>query len=363
MSVTKTNNLEITYLAANQTNKEILVNEGFLKIDCLLNNGAVSRDVATPPESPNDGDMYIIPTSATDDWSGEDNKFTYYDSSKGWVILTANEGMTLWVNDEDKLYTYDGANWVTSGEFDDLGELGINANADGTNRLAVKSDAVLFDNDGDDSQVKVNKNSSGDTASHLFQANYSGRAEFGLTGDNNFHIKVSSNGADWNESIKIFNDNSKTDITPQTNFSNGISFDDGTNVLSNYETGVWTPVLRGVSTVGTNSYQTQDGNYTKIGNIVMIDAEIRLDGTSGALDSTGKLELIGLPFTPSQTNSGCNIGLYQGFNMSSGENLMMHVSAQGEIRLKYANNIEVDDITDSKATDDLRIRFSSVYFV
>jgi hypothetical protein len=163
MAVNRTKNLNIVYLSQNQTNKEILVNEGFLKFDTLMNNGAKSLSISTPPTSPEESDLYIIGASSTGDWAGHENKFTYYHPSKGWVILEPNEGMTLWVNDEDKLYTFDGISWVASGEFDNLTELGINATADSTNRLAVRADAVLFDNNGSDSQVKVNKLSSTDT--------------------------------------------------------------------------------------------------------------------------------------------------------------------------------------------------------
>lgn len=217
MPTEKTNNLEITYLAQNQTNKEILINEGFLKIDSILNKGAMSKSTATPPSNPNDGDLYIIPANATDEWSGEGDKFTYYNTEKGWVILTPNEGMTLWVNNVDALYTYNGSSWIPSGEVESLDKLGINATADSTNKLAVKSDAILLDNDGGNSQVKINKAADTDTASYLFQTNYSGRAEFGLTGDDDFHVKVSENGNTWNESIVI--DKSIGDITVKENIT------------------------------------------------------------------------------------------------------------------------------------------------
>ena len=72
--------------------------------------------------------------------------------------------------------------------------IGINATADATNRLAVKSAATLFDNAGAGHQHKINKAAAGDTASLLFQAGSSGRAEMGLAGDDNFHVKVSADG-------------------------------------------------------------------------------------------------------------------------------------------------------------------------
>src|SRR5581483_4729600 len=85
----------------------------------------------------------------------------------------------------------------------DADKLGINAAADTTNRLAVKSPSSLFDNVGNGHQHKINKAAAADTASTLYQTGYSGRAEYGLTGDDNFHIKVSPDGASWKEALVV----------------------------------------------------------------------------------------------------------------------------------------------------------------
>ncbi|WP_291167030.1 DUF2793 domain-containing protein [Hyphomicrobium sp.] len=81
--------------------------------------------------------------------------------------------------------------------------IGVNATADATNKLAIKSAASLFDNAGNGHQQKINKAAASDTASQLYQTNYSGRAEIGLTGDDDFHFKVSADGSTWREAIKI----------------------------------------------------------------------------------------------------------------------------------------------------------------
>ncbi len=81
--------------------------------------------------------------------------------------------------------------------------IGINATADSTNKLSVKSSALLFDNVGNGVQEKLNKHAAADTASLLYQTNYSGRAELGTTGDDNFHLKVSPDGSAWTEAVVI----------------------------------------------------------------------------------------------------------------------------------------------------------------
>ena len=89
---------------------------------------------------------------------------------------------------------------------------GVNTTADATNRLAVKSDAVLFNHDdvtpgSGDMRAKVNKATTADTGSHLFQTNASGRAEFGLVGKDDFSLKVSGDGANWTDAVVIDTDN------------------------------------------------------------------------------------------------------------------------------------------------------------
>lgn len=79
----------------------------------------------------------------------------------------------------------------------------VNATADTSNRLSVKSPATLFDQEGGNHRMKINKATSADTASLLFQSGYSGRAEFGLAGDNDWHVKVSPDGSAWTEALKV----------------------------------------------------------------------------------------------------------------------------------------------------------------
>jgi len=199
-----TPHLGITLVEQSQAQKEVTVNIALARIDALLNCGAKSKALATPPGSPADGDVYIVASSPTGDWTGQAGNIAYFDAI--WRFITPREGMTLWVNNEDVAYSYDGAAWVLTSnpsQFQNLSLLGVNATADSTNKLAVASSAVLFNNVGAGVQAKLNKNTATDTASFLFQTGTSGRAEFGTTGDDNFTMKVSSNGSTWLSAIKI----------------------------------------------------------------------------------------------------------------------------------------------------------------
>lgn len=293
--MTTTNNLGITLIDQNMSAKEIAINEALLMLDAFLNTGAKSKSTATPPATPAAGDLYIIPSGATGSWSGHGNHIACYQTGRGWVIVPPREGAQLWVSDIDTLYAYDGTAWIpnNSGLGSSPTTFGINTTADTTNRLAVKSTAVLFDHAGAGSQVKVNKSTAADTASHLFQTGYSGRAEFGLTGDDDFHLKVSADGSVWNEALVCKKSTGLLNAKKRIDADAGISFNSGASVLTNYDEGTFTPVLVGTTTAGVGTYTAQFGFYTRIGN--RVDYQISISWT--AHTGTGAGRINGLPFT------------------------------------------------------------------
>ena len=80
-------------------------------------------------------------------------------------------------------------------------QLGVSTAPDAVNRLSVVSPATLFSHAGAGHQVKVNKAAAGETASLLFQTDWSGRAEMGLAGGDDFSLKVSADGMAWAEAL------------------------------------------------------------------------------------------------------------------------------------------------------------------
>jgi hypothetical protein len=102
----------------------------------------------------------------------------------------------------------------------------------------------------------------------------------------------------------VFTSTSSTvNTTTQTPLvSSGISFD-GTNSLSNYVVGTFTPTLIG-TVAGTTTYSAQNGYYTRIGNMVFVQAYIALTAATG----TGTLILGALPFTIKNQANGYPMG-------------------------------------------------------
>jgi len=67
------------------------------------------------------------------------------------------------------------------------------------------------------------------------------------------------------------------------------------NYLDDYESGTWTPAVRGGTTAGTATYNYRYGYYTKIGDRVFLDCLIYATNFTGA----GNFEVYNLPFNPS----------------------------------------------------------------
>lgn len=111
--MTNSTNLNFAFLVSNQAQKEVTVNMALTTIDAILNRGAIDKDLNTPPGSPSDGDLYIVGSLPTGDWASNADEIAFYQS--GWYFISPNEGVSLWVNDENLFYTWDSSAWVTNG--------------------------------------------------------------------------------------------------------------------------------------------------------------------------------------------------------------------------------------------------------
>lgn len=221
-------NLALTYLAAAQAQKHVSVNETFRALDAIVQASVLSRAQVDPPASPADGDRYVVATPATGAWAGHGGKLAAWQDG-GWTFHQPRAGWLVWIEAENLLVVFDGAVWIDAvhagSGTNPAALVGVNTTADSTNRLAVKSDAVLLSHDdvtpGTGSiQLKVNKATPASTAAVLFQTNFSGRAEFGLTGNDDWHVKVSPDGATFHEALVVDRNTGKVTLphTPSREF-------------------------------------------------------------------------------------------------------------------------------------------------
>jgi Protein of unknown function (DUF2793) len=209
----KTPNLELPYLLASQAQKHVTLNESLRILDAVVQISVAGRNATEPPSEPEDGERHIVGGEATGEWAGRDAMLaTWVDGA--WMYQAPAEGWIAWIRDEDVALVFDGATWsplATGGSAEGtnpVGMVGINAVADEYNRLLAKSDGVLFSHDdvtpgSGDVRIVVNKANVDATASLIFQTGYSGRAEFGMAGDDYWRVKVSADGTLWKEALQV----------------------------------------------------------------------------------------------------------------------------------------------------------------
>ncbi|WP_363346135.1 DUF2793 domain-containing protein [Methylocystis echinoides] len=210
--MTETTHLALPLIDAAQAQKHITHNEALAMLDASVHLAVNARNVATPPTAPAEGDRFLIGAGATSAFAGKEKQIAAF-LADGWTFLRPSAGWRLYVSAESLLLFFDGLDWVDLGrglrEVQNLSRLGVGTTADAGNPLSVKTNAALFsartvsEGGGGDLRVSLNKEASAKTVSHLYQSNYSGRAETGLAGDDNFRIKVSADGALWRDSLVI----------------------------------------------------------------------------------------------------------------------------------------------------------------
>lgn len=199
----QTPNLTLPYIMPSQAQKHVTHNEAIRMLDALVQISVLDRDLAAPPEEPAEGDRYLIATGATDGWSGRDGNLAAFQDG-AWAFFAPRPGWLAWIADEAALAAFDGTRWaaVSAGSLSPA-MLGINATADETTRLAVSSHASLFQAEEGSHRLIVSKHTTSDTASIILQTDHDGRAEIGLTGDDDLAVKVSQDGEVWRRAFCV----------------------------------------------------------------------------------------------------------------------------------------------------------------
>ncbi len=210
--MTDTANLDLPYIEAAQAQKHVTHNEALRILDTLVQLTVLDRDLAAPPGAPSEGQRWIVTASPTGAWAGHATHVAAWQDD-AWQFSVPKAGWITYVVDEGTLLVWNGSAWgdffSTVTAVQNLARLGVGTTADATNPFSAKLNNALWVAktvaEGGDGNLhyKLSKESSTKTLSLLLQDNFSGRAEFGLTGDDNFHIKVSSDGSSWKEALSI----------------------------------------------------------------------------------------------------------------------------------------------------------------
>jgi hypothetical protein len=231
--LSNTTNLALPYIDPNQNQKSVTHNAALTMLDALVNAAVQSATLAAPPGSPADGQRWIVASGGTGAWAGEDGKLAAWQDG-AWAFYAPPAGTLAFNVATGGLILSTGSAWVTlQSLFAQLAvtDLGIGTAADTGNPLSATLNNALFNALGTgsggtgDVRVKLNKATAGNTASFVYQDGFSGRAEIGLCGDDDFHFKVSPDGATFHDGFKLkaatggveFNTGIGTTLTPAAN--------------------------------------------------------------------------------------------------------------------------------------------------
>lgn len=198
--------LALPFLLPNQAQKHVTHNEALQRLDALVQLTVQDRDLGAPPAAPEEGSCWIVAAGASGDWAGHEGKIAAWQDA-AWAFVAPQTGWRAFVADEDLICVWSGSGW--SEILQNLSRLGIGTEADMATPFSAKLNKVLwaaqYDAEGGDGNLHytLNKEAPGKNLSLLMQTDWSGRAEIGLTGDDDLHVKVSEDGASWTEALKI----------------------------------------------------------------------------------------------------------------------------------------------------------------
>jgi hypothetical protein len=210
--MTETANLGLPFIDGSQAQKHVTHNEALRILDDAIQIAVLDSALTTPPSSPADGERHIVASDATGAWTGQGDAVATWETN-AWRFLAPKAGWCVWSVADDVLLVFDGSAWtqVTAGvsTLDNVPSVGINTEVAESNLLTVRSNDALINaietSDGGtgDVRLQLSKSAEGNTSSVVFSDAFSGRAEFGLTGDDDFHLKVSADGTSWRDALKF----------------------------------------------------------------------------------------------------------------------------------------------------------------
>jgi hypothetical protein len=206
-------NLDLPYIMPSQAQKHVTHNEAIGILDALVQMGVVRRDLAVPPILPADGARYIVAANATGAWSGQTGKIAHW-LDGAWSFYPPRPGFLCHVAEEERFAFWNGVHWAdlanaVVGALQNLTLIGVGTEADTETPFAAKLNNALWTakttSEGGDGDLRytLNKQGSTGTLSLLMQSGYSGRAELGLAGSDDFSLKVSADGSNWNTALTV----------------------------------------------------------------------------------------------------------------------------------------------------------------
>ena len=139
--------------------------------------------------------------------------------------------------------------------------------------------------------------------------------------------------------------------------NDGLKFNGDTaaaNALDDYEEGTWTPVL---SDSSSNNFtmSTQDGLYTKVGNVVTAYFNVQFSNTGSG---SGVVRLKGFPFT-AKNNSGAYY--YSGATINTNGQISVSLAGNGTVAIFHTSTSGAGSVSNFNSAGDNRSNGSVTY--
>ena len=227
----------------------------------------------------------------------------------------------------------------------------VQSSTNHTDNTSASSDAKFL--------VKTGGSSGGD--SHI---------NFNVAGTQDYSIGIDNSDSD---NLKITDgatpSSGTTYITFPQGFTsvlvNGISFDNGTNVMNAYEEGAWTPKFEfGGGTSGITYSGSTVGAYVRMGRVVCCSFTIELTSKG---TSTGNATLAGLPFPLGASDNGTSaFSMRQSFINFSANHIVVFSVLLGTTTtvplIQDGPNVAFASLTDTNFNNNTGLSASFWYF-
>lgn len=197
--------LNLPFLMPGQSLKHVSLNTQLSAIDALLFCAVSGVDISVLPANPEEGKRILIASSPEMSLEEHASAVAIFVNGK-WDFFNPAEGWQVWSTVDSDVYIFDGSSWISKSRAADLGgytgrlenleAVGIGTSADANSALVVRGPNTLFDSS-ESHRFSINRSDVADTASIIFQTDYSGQAEIGLTDEENLSIRMSSDGENW----------------------------------------------------------------------------------------------------------------------------------------------------------------------
>lgn len=198
-----TTRLDLPFILPAQAQKHVTHNEALLRLDAVVQL-VIDGESDAPPAGPVEGETLWIGGAGTGAFAGHDGTLAVRQDGV-WTFIVPQTGWQAVFRDTAVARIFDGSDWVIPALPDDgnFDRLGVAGTADSYNRLLVQSPGSLFNHAGDSHRMSINKASTGDTASLLFQSNWQARTEMGLAGEDSFSFRMYGDATGWRQAIGI----------------------------------------------------------------------------------------------------------------------------------------------------------------